>query len=349
MHTGVEIRASAAAAPGRRARVSVGARASSNAVDYALRLKTVANDTVLEVRDSATQADWKHAHDALVRLAKQRAGLDWEEGRSLLSALRSQAHTRLGFGSFGEYIERLFGYSPHFTLEKVRVAEALEVLKELAQALKNGEVCWSALRELTRVATPRTEGEWLRAARGKSVRQLERMVSGRKPGDGPDDASDPAHRRHVIRLEVSGATYATFREMMAKLRRDSGEPINDDAAVLMMARTVLGGPKESGRASYQIKLDVCESCRRGVQEGRGELVEVAPEVVEMAECHGQQIGVIPSRADAHVGAASERPSGPPSQKPARATQSPSPVGAPMGDAPRSLLLRPARLQSRDVS
>src|SRR6185503_14150175 len=118
-----------------------------------------------------------------------------------------------------------------------------------------------ALREITRVATPRTEAEWLKAARGRSVRQIERLVSGRKPGDGPDDPSDEAHRRHVIRLEVSGATYATFREMTAKLRRDSGEPLDDDAVVRMMARSVLGGPKDAGRSSYQIRLDVCERCQ----------------------------------------------------------------------------------------
>ena len=132
------------------------------------------------------------------------------------------------------------------------------------------------------------------------MRQIERLVSGRKPGDGPDAPSDEAHRRHVIRLEVSGATYATFREMTAKVRRDAGEPLDDDAVVLMMARSVLGGPKDTGRSSYQIKLDVCEKCRRGVQEGRGELVEVAPEVVEMAECDGQHIGMVPSRLDPHV-------------------------------------------------
>lgn len=280
---------------------------STSTSDYGLRLKAAANDTVFLVRDSAANADWKRAHEELVRLARERAGLDWEEGCWLLSALRSQAHRKIGCGTFEEYVERLFGYSPRFTKEKVRVAEALEALTEMAQALKDGEISWSALRELTRVATPRTEGEWLSAARRRSVRQIERLVSGRKRGDRPDDPADEANRRHVIRLEVTAATYATFREMSAKVRRDAGEPLDDDAVVLMMARTVLGGPKDAGRSSYQIKLDVCEKCRRGVQEGRGELVEVAPEVVEMAECDAQHLGVIPSRADVHVEPSSEQP------------------------------------------
>jgi HAMP domain-containing protein len=272
MNQGLAIRAVGLSNPGK-----------PSAIDYTLRLKASANDALLEVRDTAAGSDWKRAHHELVRLAKERAGLDWEEGRSLLVALRARAHHKLGCGTFEEYIERLFGYSPRFTNEKLRVAEALEVLTEMAQALKDGQVSWSSLREITRVATPRTEAEWLQAARGRTVRQIERLVSGKKPGDGPNDLADEAHRRHVIRLEVSGASYATFREMMGKLRRDSGEPLDDDAAVMMMARHVLGGPKDTGRSSYQIKLDMCENCRRGRQQARGQMVEVAPEVVEMAE------------------------------------------------------------------
>jgi hypothetical protein len=78
---------------------------------------------------------WQRAHEELVKIAQQRAGLDAEEGRWLLVAFRSEAHLRLGFASFPEYIERLFGYSPRFTLERLRVAEALEELPALRDEL----------------------------------------------------------------------------------------------------------------------------------------------------------------------------------------------------------------------
>ena len=58
----------------------------------------------------------------------------------------------LGFGTFAEYVERLLGYRPRWTSERLRVAEALELLPELDQALRDGAVSWSAVRELTRVA-----------------------------------------------------------------------------------------------------------------------------------------------------------------------------------------------------
>src|SRR5690349_16995788 len=97
---------------------------------------------------------WRGAHEALLRLAEKRAGLDFEEGRCLLAALRAGAHLRLGYGSFQEYAERLFGYGPRVTQEKLRVAEALEALPAMARELEAGRVTFSAVRELTRVATP---------------------------------------------------------------------------------------------------------------------------------------------------------------------------------------------------
>jgi hypothetical protein len=61
----------------------------------------------------------------------------------------------------------------------------------LGQALESGALHWSAVRELTRVATTDSEREWLEAARGKNVRQLEALVAGASPGDGPSDPRVP--------------------------------------------------------------------------------------------------------------------------------------------------------------
>src|SRR5688572_4610219 len=98
--------------------------------------------------------EWMRAHEALSRLAQERATADAHEGRWLLCALRAAAHAHLGHGSFAEYIERLFGYRPRSTREKLRVAEVLEELPQTSAALEEGRISWSAVRELTRVATP---------------------------------------------------------------------------------------------------------------------------------------------------------------------------------------------------
>lgn len=233
---------------------------------------------------------WLRAHENLTRLAKQRAMADAEEGRCLLAALRAAVHVHMGYASFGEYVERLFGYNRRTTQEKIRVAEALETLPNIARALDEGSVSWSAVRELTRVALPGTEGAWLETAHGKTVRQLEELVAGRLPGDTPASPPNPSARRHVLRFEVTPETFALFREAASKLRRRSGSPLSEDSVLLEMARQILAGPQDAGRAAYQIALSVCAECGRGSQQGSGELIPVSADIVEMASCDAQHIG-----------------------------------------------------------
>src|SRR5262245_42920418 len=146
---------------------------------------------------------WQRAHEDLSRLAKSRARLDWQEGQSLLAALRAGVHLHLGYGSFAEYVERLFGYKPRWTDERLRVAEALECLPELEQSLRDGAIHWSTARELTRVAIADTEHEWLEVARGRTLRQIEDLVAGHATGDRPHDRPDANLQRHVLRFDVA--------------------------------------------------------------------------------------------------------------------------------------------------
>jgi hypothetical protein len=199
----------------------------------------------------------------------------------------------------------LFGYTPRSTQEKLRVAEALEELPELTHALESGALSWSALRELTRVAAPDTEQQWLELAQGKTVRQLEELVAGKRPGDTPGAAGVSSARRHVLRFEVAAETFALFREALGCLRRRGGDVGDDDSLLLSMARHVLGGPADEGRSSYQIALSVCPACGAGQQRASGELVSVGAEVIAMAHCDSQQLGHIPPHAANQNAAVSE--------------------------------------------
>jgi Holliday junction resolvase RuvA-like protein len=241
--------------------------------------------------------DWVEAHAALSRLARQRAALDAEEGRWLLCALRAAAHVHLGFGSFAQYIEQLFGYKPRTTQEKLRVAEALEMLPLVAGALESGAVSWCAARELTRVAVPDTEQAWLDAASGKTQRELEALVANKCPGDSPKAPPTESPRSRVLRFEVAPDTFATFRAAMQRLQHAAGGHLNDDALLLAMARHVLGGPKDAGRSSYQISLAVCSTCGGAAQLAAGELVPIDAAVVTMAACDAQHLGEVLPQAD----------------------------------------------------
>ena len=255
-----------------------------------------------------TNESWKDVHAALTSIAARRAETDHEEAAWLLRGLRERVHVHLGFGSYLEYLERTLGYTPRQGVERLRVAQALPDLPQVSAALRDGVLSWSAVREITRVATPATEGEWVEAARTRTAHQVEDLVSGLRPGALPTDAPDEDARRHVLRFEVAGETLALFRDARGALEAETGHSLSDDEVLMLLARRALGGPTEEGRASYQIAMTVCDTCSRGWQAGHGEQVAVGPEIVEMAECDAQHIG------NTHVGT------------PARATQNvPMPV------------------------
>jgi hypothetical protein len=241
----------------------------------------------------AGSEEWALAHEALSKLRQKRGALDAEEGTWLLRAFRAATHAYFGYASFGEYIERLFGLSRRATEEKLRVAGALEALPELAEALRSAKLNWSVVRELSRVAVPATEHEWMLAACGKTARQVERMVSGLAPGDRPADRRRSELVRHILRLEVGAETLATFREAIKELRKRSDRRLDDDTALLLMAREVLGGPGDAGRASYQLVVTQCEDCGRGFQYANGELIELDPAIVEMCRCDAQNVPIAP--------------------------------------------------------
>ena len=125
------------------------------------------------------------------------------------------------------------------------------------------------------------------------------MVSGLAPGDRPTDPRRPERVRHVLRFEVGAETLATFREAMRLLQKRSEHRLNDDEALLSMAREVVGGPRDAGRASYQIVVTQCEDCRRGFQHANGELIQLDPAIVEMCHCDAQNVVIAaPSTAAA---------------------------------------------------
>jgi hypothetical protein len=161
-------------------------------------------------------------------------------------------------------------------------------------------VSWSAVRELARVATAETELEWLAAARGRSVHEVERLVSGRRRGARPGDEPDSGQERYTLRFDVSAETFATIREAMRVLRQRSNGSLDDDSALLLMARVVLGGPADEGKHSYQIAVNLCERCGRGGQDAAGEVIPVDASIVDMARCDAQHIGRVAIQST-HVG------------------------------------------------
>jgi hypothetical protein len=235
--------------------------------------------------------DWQRVHGELTRLARSRSTLDAEEAGWLVEAVRVRVHEPLGFGSLLEYLERVLGHEPRTAKERLRVADALTRLPAMRACLAKGELPWSAVRELSRVAIAETEADWVAAALGKTVRQVEEMVSGRRSGDRPTDAADPGLRRHILRLEISADALAAFRDARRHLEIELGHSLEDDEMVRTLAHRALDGGRQPGRAAYQVALTICPECRRGARDGAGRTLAVETHRVEAALCDAQHLFV----------------------------------------------------------
>src|SRR3979409_1974761 len=112
---------------------------------------------------SDARPDWRTVDRALRAIRQSRAALDAEEMHWLREAEALQIWRPLGMVSALDYLERVLGFAPRTAQDRLRIARALGTMPQLTAALAGGDLAFSAVRELTRVATPATEASWIAA------------------------------------------------------------------------------------------------------------------------------------------------------------------------------------------
>jgi Domain of unknown function (DUF222)/HNH endonuclease len=113
---------------------------------------------------------------------------------------RRGAHETWGFHSCGAWIAWRCAVDPRSAREHVRVARALEGLREVRECFGRGELSYSKVRAITRIATPEIETELLEMARWATASQLERLVRGYRRAVSVQDA-EAAHRDRFLATE----------------------------------------------------------------------------------------------------------------------------------------------------
>jgi hypothetical protein len=170
--------------------------------------------------------DWRAYHSRVQVLVRGRGAPDAEEARLLREGQRIEIWRKVGEPNMVAYVERYFGYGRRCAYDRLRVANALGELPLVEKAVASGELFYATVRELTRVAIWETEEAWLKKAMGKSVHEVQTMVSGRKKGDGPEAPPKPENIRHVLTHEVSAEAHALLREARKVLQDQLGERLD---------------------------------------------------------------------------------------------------------------------------
>jgi hypothetical protein len=109
-----------------------------------------------------------------------------------------QAGWSCGFRSCAHWLVWRVGLDLGAAREKMRVARALAELPLLSEALRRGEISYSKVRALTRIATPAIEQDLLSFARTGTAAHVEKLVRGLRRVDQLAAGNDE-RRRHATR------------------------------------------------------------------------------------------------------------------------------------------------------
>ena len=137
-------------------------------------------------------------------IAALSAHLDAASARllDLIREFDARGGWRNGFKSCAHWLTWRIGLDRGAAREKVRVARALATLPRLADALARGELSYSKVRALTRVATPETEERLLKVGRAGTAEHVERIVRGWRRVDRIAETKQSAQRHRSRGLRV---------------------------------------------------------------------------------------------------------------------------------------------------
>ena len=195
-----------------------------------------------------------------------------------------------GVKSTAHWVSWRCSVTPHAAREQVRVARALRELPKTTSAFADGELSYSKVRALTRVATPECEEDLIELATHATAAQLERILAGYRRVSAQE--ANVAHKGRFLThfwdtdgsLRISGslpaeegalflrALEAAHDELFEQMRAQQGEsdggdvsagtsgepplrPRSADALGLMAESFLASGPAErSGAERYQLVL-----------------------------------------------------------------------------------------------
>jgi len=147
----------------------------------------------------------------------------------LLEVDARQLYLEYGFASTADYARERFGFERRKSQTLVSMARRLKTLPRIEARFRAGELAWTKVREIVKVATESTEGEWLARADSLSSRQLEQAVR----------AELPPVRRIILNEVLVGDRAETWLQAKEALDRMAGKNLSNLEALDLMFAEVL--------------------------------------------------------------------------------------------------------------
>jgi hypothetical protein len=232
---------------------------------------------------------------------------------ALLAMEEGRLYLPLGFSSTVNYAERRIRCGRSLTYELLRVAKVLRELTDLDCMFRLGVLNWSDVKEIAKVATAETQGEWIAFAREKSVAQLEAEVrdavkKGRKTPRRDGYGLPRVTTR--IGFELEPEEHDLVAKALGKAREEMGRslgeaPVELKDALLHVARQFLEsdpvaglGRVEREDSLYTILYHRCPECRKAHLPTPEGPVEIPAEVVDAVESEAKKVMITPKEESA---------------------------------------------------
>ena len=196
-----------------------------------------------------------------------------------------------GFLNCARWLTWRIGLAPSAAREKVRVARALGDLPLMSEAMKRGELSYSKVRALTRVARPETEKELVELGRAGTAAHIERVVRAWRRIDRSVEAADDELRdasSHVTTyidengmFVIRGRLAPEAGEVLMKALKGASEKLYAEQqedrppagreradALTLVAESALNGGLDPGSSGdrYQVVVHVSEEELKGLEE-----------------------------------------------------------------------------------
>ena len=240
-----------------------------------------------------------------------------------------------GFLNCARWLTWRIGLAPSAAREKVRVARALGDLPLMSEAMKQGELSYSKVRALTRVARPETEKELVELGRAGTAAHIERVVRAWRRIDRSVEAANDELRDASSRVATHIDENGMF-VIRGRLAPEAGEVLMkalDAAGEKLFAEQGQHRPP-AGKVRADALTLVAESALKGGLDpgSSGDRYQV---VVHVSDEEPKNSGEAPTTGCATCASAETRVAGASaetSRKPKPTCEPPTPRGAWLGDS-----------------
>ena len=226
-------------------------------------------------------------------------------GRCMLTLHENKGYREFGCSGATHYGTAILGMSAGVARDSKRVARELQPLPQLTLAAELGQIDWSKLREIVRVASPETEELWLALAAKKNAKQIQTLVKLTPWGGLPGDVDDITSLTTELRCKASPETIELFKRARRLLSLENEKALTGAETLEYLLAAYLSSQPVDAKVLEKVRDDADKDlmaekarCLPEVFEARelartlaeGELGAGSSEEVEADELLAQALG-----------------------------------------------------------